>query len=462
MITKHSQTKYFALRPGVAVPAAGSTLYNLTTDNLNINTGVGGFYKPVEGSGNHNEVQAAGGIGRSIKFIQRRDKSGDKSPLYNRSLEESKWIESHCFNGINIQARAQEQPINNLWLVGAPITTAGEIPLLEEFKYQFQVSAHGDRTDWYSGVYNTPTNFSFYESPDWSLTAYTDPQKLDITVSALVEDYNRKSQSLAFAFAIETAGTSTAGTAVKTILELSGVGGGAVAIGDRVILGYQPTDGSTIGFIMDAHYRETFVQLQANLVTAGFAAATLKPYVLPGTVNAPLAAVVPTAGTTGTSDLFAVLAIDEGEGYYDYRMNTKRRLEVGLVSGFDSVTKTQVTSPSEGSGQYKQLEIAYRNHNMYEETARPKPYMSYNVEFPNELLSDATYDLFYVEHCAHRTATSGMPSFNNMTTVIAVVSFEDPSTPYFTGAANPQKTYIQAQLNDFITSNSLGLPALAI
>lgn len=55
-----------------------------------------------------------------------------------------------------------------------------------------------------------------------------------------------------------------------------------------------------------------------------------------------------------------------------------------------------------------------------------------------------------------------MPSYVPHTTVIAVVSFEDPTTPYFTGAPNPQKTYIQSILNVFNTNNNLGNPTLSI
>ena len=81
-------------------------------------------------------------------------------------------------------------------------------------------------------------------------------------------------------------------------------------------------------------------------------------------------------------------------------------------------------------------------------------------------MKDASYDQFIISHCANRTATSGLPSNNNYTTIICVVSFEDPNTPYFeqagAGNPNPQKTYIQNAINAFISDNNLQIPAINV
>lgn len=463
MITKHSQTKYFVLKPGVAMPAAPTTtFYNASTDAININTGVGGFYNIVAGSGNHTLVTPPlNNAGRQIKFIQKRDKSGDRNPLYNYPLIESHWIDASCINGIQIQAVAAALPTNNLHLVGASnVATSGLIPILDEFTYKIQTSGHGDRTDWYNSVYNTPTTFGYYTTPDLSATTLTDIQKRDLIIESLIANYNTKTQSMSFGICIES--DASAVVAANNEVLISSLGDGTIAIGTSVIIGYN-CEGDAVRFIMDASYQETFRLLDVALTAAGFATAKLVPYLTPDTANLPAGVAV--AGTTKTVDHFAVVSIDEGLGYHDYRMATKRRLTVGLAAGFDGTTKTEVVVASEGQGQAHQIAIAYNDVNGYEEVSRPKAYQAYHVAFPNEVLKDAMYDYFVIEHCSTRTASSGMPSMNNQTTIIAVVNTEVGdaiSNPYFTGVANPQKTYIQGCINDFITNNNLGIAALAI
>lgn len=464
MMTKHSQLKVIVLKPltnpggpGTAeIPADGQRLYNTTTDAFLVDDGFGGFFKEFPNSGNPQAVNgttAAANVNAAIKFNQNRDTTNDPATLYERPLESSQWITPFCYNGIQMQAIAADAPTNNLLLAGpAAGATATAIPVLDEFTYRLQVSSHGDRTDWYNSSYNTPTTFGTYTSPDWTTTAYTTAQSRAITIESLANNFNNHSQSMSFMFCIDSAASGAAGN--TTILSLSD---GTVTNGTKVIIGYN-LQGQAVTFTMDDSFRQSFAALET--AQPGL---ELRPYLLPGTQNAPAN---PIAGTTVSTDHFAVMAIDEGQAYYDYRINTKRRITMGLISGFDSVEQAQIATPNEGHGQARQLEIMYKANEQFNQVARPQPYMSYHVAFPNEILADATYDLFFVEHCYQRTATSGMPAFMPHTTVIAVVSYEDPNTPYFNaagvGVANPQKTYIQDTLNAFNTNFNLGNATLAI
>lgn len=463
MITKQSHLKYFILRPGVAMPTLGTNVYDFTTDQSNINLGVGGFYKPVVNSGNKIEINNA--PGNNMQFIFRRDTSGDRLPQYEYHIKRSEIINGYCRNGIHVTGKAASSPVNNSWLFGDVLTGTNQIPLLEEFEYKWQVSAHGDRTDLTFGNYNTPTTFAYYNSPDWSLTSFTAAQQLDITVSSLAENFNRQATGFysGVAVCIESAGTS-AGANVLTIESLAGLGATPVALGTNVVIGYQGLNGETDTLTMTPSVQAAFAELQATLVSLGLTGATLKPYYLQGTPN--VTTTVPVAGTTGTADHIYVLALDEALAYYDFKVNTKRRLTVGLVEGFDNVSPIQISEPNEGSGVSRQIEIEYRNHDTYRDIARNNPAGSYSVEFPTELLKDASYDQFIISHCANRTATSGLPSNNNYTTIICVVSFEDPNTPYFeqagAGNPNPQKTYIQNAINAFISDNNLQIPAINV
>lgn len=456
MMQKHSQLKIIVVRPNVDVPgydidgggisvAANSRLYDFTTDALNIPDGSFGAYAPVAGSGN--PIEVTGTVGSSIRIIQNRDTTKDRSPLYDRPLEESQWISSHCPFNVQIQAMAQTPAINNSWLVGAAITTAGEIPVFSEFDYRMQVTSHGDRTDLYNSNYNHPTTFGSWTSLDWTVTAYTAPQQLDYTIQALAENFNRNNQSAAVAIAIDSTGAGT-GTLVSAIA--------ALPVGSSVLLGYTDPDGDIVRLILDKSLKQSFVALAAALPGT----AEVHPYALPTTQNLPGGTQL--AGTAATCDFIYYLAIDEGKAYYDYRINTKRRIEIGLVAGFTSTTLALVTRPEEGTGQSEQLSIHYKTHERYNQNARPQEFMSYHVEFPNEILADATYDTFTVEHCHSRFATSGLVAPIMHTTMICVVSYQDAATPYFTGVANGQKTYIQDILNAFNTNNNLGNATLAI
>jgi hypothetical protein len=457
MITKHSQTKYFVLKPGVALPTPGTTLYNTTTEAININKGVGGFYKPVAGSGNHNEITTGAGTGTMIKFIFRRTKDGDRSPLYNRAYDESAWINSNCFNGTMIQGKAAELPTNNAWLVGnnnvnaTTIATTGALQILDETTYKLQVSGHGDRTDLYNGVYNTPTTFGYYTTPDLSATTLNDAQKQDLIIQSLIENFNSKSASMSFAICIDSRGTATNGTPILDFAD------GTIPVGTSTVIGYT-CEGNPVNFILSVEYVQAFQAIEDALVASGVSAgvAELVPYLTPTTSNPP--AGVPVAGTTARVDFFAILAIDEGQAYYDYRMATKRNLTVGLSTGFVGTAKVEATAASEGAGIGRNLKLAFENNNGYEETARPKAFQAYHVEFPNEVLADAFYDIIYIEHCQHRTATSGMPMVNNHTTAIAIVNFtigDATTNPYYTGVANAQLTTILANINEYITNNNI-------
>lgn len=458
MIEKHSQTKYFVLDPTVAVPAAGSQLYNGTTGVANLAINSGGFYEPTANSGNHTEINAA--PGNAMQFIFRRNTANDRSPLYQRPFEESGWINAFCQNGINITVRNAALGSNDSHLIGNPAVAAQAITPQDLFTYQIQVSGHGDRTDWYNGVYNTPTTFGYYTTPDFSATAYTTAQQRDIIVQELVLDFNSKAKDMSFAIALQSVANGNVGT--TSILALS-----TTAVGTVVTIGFDK-QGNAHTFTMTLEMQRAFAALEATLTAApyGFAAGAVElvPYYTPGTTPAPAGGYT-IAGTTNTANMIYVMALNEGLAYYDYRPATKRRIEVGLVTGFDNVPQLRVSRGSEGSGYPHQLKIAYRTHNQYNEhhVAR-MPHNSYNVQFPNTILDDAWYDYFVIEHCDNRTATSGMPSFNNFTTIIAVPSATVGTAltnPYFGNAtAAAQRAYVVAALNAFITNNSLGLPAL--
>lgn len=458
MVNQHQQTKYFILSPTATALTANSTLYNNTTGAINLAIGAGAFFKPVAGSGNHNEINAA--PGSAMQFIQRRDTSKDRSPLYKRQWEQSDWINAQCTNGVIISAVAAEFGTNDSHLIGNPSLAGAQIDPQSLMNYSIQVSSHGDRTDWYNSSYNTPTTFGYYTTPDFSLGTLTDVQQRDMIVANLTLDFNNKSRDMSFGIAIDSAGGATTGSVL-----ISDLGDGTTAVGTSVIIGYDAT-GQPHDFVLTTEMQRSFALLDVRLTALGFTTARMKPYVVAaGLINVP--AGTPVAGTTNLCDMFYFMAVDEGLASYDYRKATKRRIEVGLTGGLDNVPQERISKAFEGQGYPHQLDIEYRNHNRYEETHRSRmPHNSYYLEFANFMKDDGYYDYFVVEHCDSRTATSGMPNLNNFTTIVAVLNTtigDATSNPYF-GQAIPlaQKNYVQASLNSFNTANSLGQPTLNI
>lgn len=467
MISKHSQTKYFILDPTAAIATGSSFLYTAGTGVLNLGTGSTGFFGPTPGSGNHQEVAVApAGPGSAFQIIQRRDTSQDRSPLYSRPFEQSDWINAFCSEGIIIDQSNAALGSNDSHLIGDG-TAGGSIIPGDLTTYQIQVSGHGDRTDWFNGGYNTPTVMGFYTSPDFSLGTTTAIQQTDIIISELaLAVNNNKSQQMAFAVVVDILGTA-GGTGAVNIDDL---GDGTIAVGTAVTIGYDKT-GNTHSFVLTAEMAQSFAALETRLVALGAvaSASNLVPYVVPGTTNAPAAAVAPVAGSLALgSTMIYVMALDEGQAAFDFRMQTKRRIEVGLVSGLDNVAQERISVGSEGQGYGHQLNIQYQMNNRYEETNRSRmPYESYHLEFPNAFLPNAFYDYFVIEHCDGRTASSGMPSVNKSTTIVAVVNVtvggSTAVNPYFGGAgaaqAAAQRAYLVLNLNLFNTNNSLNATA---
>ena len=456
MISKHSQTKYFVLDPTVAIATGSSFLYTAGTGVLTLGTGSAGFFGPVPGSGNHQEVAVVpAGPGSAFQIIQRRDTSQDRSPLYNRPFEQSDWINAFCSEGIIIDQSNAALGSNDSHLIG-DASAGGSIIPGDLTTYQIQVSGHGDRTDWFNGGYNTPTVSGFYTTPDFSLGTLTTLQQEDTIVAELaLAVNNNKSQQMTFAVCVDSAGTSPGSGAVL----VSSLGDGTVAVGTAVTIGYDKT-GNVHSFVLTTEMAQSFAALDARLTVLTFTTALVVPYVVSGTTNAPAVGVAPVAGTTNDCDMIYVMALDEGQAAFDFRMQTKRRIEVGLVSGLDNVAQERISVGSEGQGYGHQLNIQYQMNNRYEETNRSRmPYESYHLEFSNAFLSNAFYDYFVIEHCDGRTASSGMPSVNKSTTIVAVVNTtigDATSNPFFgVATAAAQRAYLVLNLNLFNTNNSL-------
>jgi hypothetical protein len=475
MMTKHSQMKVIVLRslPTLTPIANQTRLYNPSTDAYNIVVGEGGFFKtkvpsliPVGESGNPQAVNgttAAIAVNDSIKFIQRRDTSKDASTLYTRPLEESQWISPQCYLGVKITHTVPSLGTNNIVVAGNNVTGSVALTPEDEFTYRIQVSAHGDRTDWYNSVYNTPTAFGTFTTSATFTTDYpTVARQTDFLIQSLAYNFNGNNGNLAVMICIDNASTTgairirtNAGELLDPLTYPNGV---------KFTIGYA-LDGRAVTMTMDAEVRQAFATFIANN-PLGFGAANyyIRPYLIPGTNPAPAGVPIAGAAVGSTVTDFIMLSIDEGQAVYDYKINTKRRVTLGLVKGFDQTQQVIGCNPAEAIGSSRSLSIMYKANEAYNQAARPQPYMSYHVQFPNEIVDGGFYDLFYIEHCHQRLATSGMPAVMPHTTVIALPNYEEGSSTqdnvFFeaAGAAtpNPLLAYLVDTLDAFNDNFNLG------
>ena len=438
MIQKSAVEKLIVVRPGVAVPAQDSRLYNTTTGVLVPAVGSIGFYTDTAGSGNPVRFNPATYAGEPFKIIQVRDQSRDASVLPQRTLEESQYIHGNCSAGIMLGAEGYSAGSNSSWVFGAPNgSTSGVIPIDSNLLYKAQATANGWKTDMYHSIYNSPTITGRFLSPEWSSTTIsTEVNRRDYTVKALVRDFNMNSatglNNFALALAIDTAGTTSTGYTLASII--------AAGAGVTYVIGYE-NNCQPVRMLVDEARLKAITDLEALLLANfGVVAGTAKIAIYAMPENCSTAAEVAGDGNA-EADMMFVIAIDEKEAAYDYVVSQKVRLDVG-----------------EGSGRL--LKLWYENVEEYNSYTSSRSWGANHVAYGNEVLENERYDIFTISHCHNRTATSGMPSQSPLMTAIAVVNTAAPigTTPFSTGVVNPQKTYVQAVINAVRTHYNLSGP----
>ena len=94
-----------------------------------------------------------------------------------------------------------------------------------------------------------------------------------------------------------------------------------------------------------------------------------------------------------------------------------------------------------------------------------KKWQPNSVRYSNEIQENAIYDVYVIEYCSNRTATSGLLSVSPQRIILAVINQEIGSAvtnPFFTGVVNPQKTYIETRLNTWMPTTGFPFTALAL
>jgi hypothetical protein len=455
MINKFRVKNFIVPRLGTAVPAPGDRLWDLATDALNQPVGGFGVYQPVAGSGNPEATALAPTIATapSIKFILRRDKDQDRTPLRERTFEMSPEIEPNC--QLRATGTAASVKNNGCWLTGAVTGSGlGEVPVNDETEYIVNAASHGWRTDLTNG-YNTPLKQGRYTTPDY----FSDPiyttlvQQRDHLLMNLAYDFNNQSQQDILCLCLDAAATaSTVGTNVVNLTAIL-----ALSPGDQVVVGFTDA-GQPIRLTLDTQLLAMFDELVNTYGLPG--TVQVVPYARPTATNLGVATRIVAGGRAAATpdsqvDHLLFIHLNHKQASYDEVSQTKERLKVGLEGGFEASTANEeAVAPEEGSGYAEDLLQQYQD--LFSKRVYPgsKNWQPNSVDFHNEIVPGAIYDVYIIESCENRIASSGLNSTSPQKTIIALQNTEIAGFTGFTGAPNPQKAYLEGIINAWMNSTT--------
>jgi hypothetical protein len=468
MVNKHKVEQFIIPRVGTALPSAGDDLFDSVTDQVNLPVGGFGVYTENASAGSYipeavNSATLTVANTPFLQFILHRDQSQDTTPLYEKKFIKSDEIFPTCPLRAVGQAAAVKQ--NSAWLVGAPDGTTGQVIVNDEAEYIVNGSVHGWRTDLFNG-YNTPLKQGRFTTPDYfSSTLYTTTvQQRDHLLQHVAFDFNNEpgvaqtKEMVAICIDSQATVTPVVPPAANPNYVITLSAAAALSPGDVIIIGFTD-DGQAVKLIVDQDLIQTFAQLIATTPLAG--TEQIIPYARPTTANINTTGRIVAGGrAAGTPDAevdhILFLALDHKQATYDEISQTKERIAIGLESGFDvSTASASVLNPSEGAGYAEDLKQWYHDtasHRDY--IGAVKAWQPNSTRFPDEILDGGIYDVFILEHCFNRIASSGLNSTSPRKVVIGILETENfDNFAGFTGAANPHKAYVQDVLNNWVGSS---------
>jgi hypothetical protein len=467
MITKHKVETFIVPRLGVAFPITPgtTTLWDSTTDADLLAVGGFAFYEPVVGSGNPVSTLAAQTVANtpSFKIIHRRDESQDLNPLQPRKYIQTGEIKTDCL--VSAKGASARLKNNGCWIIGDLVGNVGQVPVADETEYMVNAALRGWRTDMQNG-YNTPLKMGRFTTPDYTLsTIYTTAdQQVDHILGNVAFDFNSGSPADIVAICINSA--ATADVTNGDVIDITAAA--ALTIGAQIVIGYTNA-GQPIKLTVDAQLIEMFNLLISVYGLTG--TEQIVPYALATAANLAVAnrnitgGIVAASATTGV-DRLLFISLNKKLAFYDEVFQTKERVNVGLDGGFGQTTLSQrAITTSEGQGYGRELAQYYGD--MFGNRLYPggKKWQPNSVRYSNEIQENAIYDVYVIEYCSNRTATSGLVSVSPQRIILAVINQEIGSAvtnPFFTGVANPQKTYIETRLNTWMPTTGFPFTALAL
>lgn len=473
MVQKHSVREVIIPRLGTAPLAAGTPLFDNVLDTPNLPIGGFGVFTQGAATGSYipKTTVATPVIGNTpyIQFIQRRDVARDSGTLPIREYIKSGEIYPGCIQPITMTGSTARSRRNQLWLVGAPAGTVGEVPVLDETEYSITGVNTGRRTELYNSQMQPATRLGNFVTPDYfnANIISTTPQKRDDILQNLAFNYNLQSAAAyageSIALCIDDAATTTpnAVNQVKTINDVA-----TANVGDRIVVGF--TDlGQAIPLILDADIINSFAESIANGTFAGNE--QIIPFARPTSANLAVTGRLVAGGrAANTPDAqvteLLLIPMDYAKATYDEFVGQKERLFVGLTGGFgNGVSNRQVVGVDNGNGYAQNLQdhfLSYQANKMH--SSGTKPWASVHTAYSSEVVDGAIYDMYYINYCYNRSSNILGPTVSPRVTLIALQNTEIAGFTGFVGAANPHKAYLEGLINSWIPSVNPAQAALSL
>lgn len=368
--------------------AGGTALNDNATGAVNVADGQLGIFNVASSGGTvaYLETLAAAETvadAPAIQIIQGNENSANprgataRHPLSVRPYEASGIISG--YNRIVATKQVAVAPSHSTWIIGDAST--GGITALDNTEYIMKIAYRGRVYDEYYSPEATASLTARYTTPDY--TALSTAEPVDHLIQNIVWDINRNSR-IFVGTSLRSGKEPVVAIAVDTV-------GGTGVVANTI------TAGTVLPILT------TSLGNQSITLTAAMAAsiqAALSSASLPATSRL-LNVNLTTAGTVtgGVADAIMVMALDRSLSFEDRIPQVKVRLEIGLISGFDSsvVDHEEHEEAFEGKGQGRALDLLYRathgqrKYNL-DHTKDPIP------EYTSPIDTTASYTVYTIDH----------------------------------------------------------------
>ena len=346
-------------------------------------------------------------------------------PLSRRPFERSGKINGK--NRILVTRQNYVAPQFCTWIVGSPTAAAaGQVNVLDNTEYTLQVAERSRiNQQLYSNAASLVEPFS-YVTPNYTALATVDPT--DHLLENMVYNIDRNSRLLNIQNAAFNKGNGNVVAFGISTTDPSGNGyqiiGGAPAPGDVVTVVANQSVGGT--FVMTQDILDT---LQAAINGDPYWTVPAAVYINPIDLSV--------AGTTANVEAILFMGTDRITAFKDRIAALKTKIKVGLTRGFDftSVYSVNSTTPLEGQGTPRALELQYRathGQRLYNMVQTEDPITEYPIPF----VSTDKYTVFVIEHEDVASISIGSMSNSPLKTIVCVPKDESTILSAFTTLMN--------------------------
>lgn len=312
------------------------------------------------------------------------------------------------------------------------------INVTDEALYEMRIAFNGRRSDIYNGR-NTPAIYTQFEAPDY--TALTPAVYADVAATR-----DHLVQNIVADIQAQGSGNTHSPSVLAIALDTTPAMGAATQVVNDIVAGAVITIGWTKGenpMAITFNVTEALEQTFLDAIAAGDLAGTegIIPVVV--TADAAAASGLTQAGLGVTAaDEIILIAPDVRLAVYDKISQVKERINVGLVSGFNSaVTSTVISDPFEGKGLARQWQLFYESTDGLRKFDSSLPGLDGQaIGYPTDIVPGTTYASYHIYHSSTGMASNGLTSESPYLTILLVpccdnalkVSVQDVLNPYFT------------------------------